>query len=221
MRIDILTIFPEIFDLYFQYSLIKKAVDKKIIKIKTHNLRDFSNDKRKTVDDKPFGGGRGMVLKVEPIKKAVNLLTKNKRQKTKIILFSPRGKQFNQKMATNFSKLDKIIMVCGRYEAIDERIKKYVADEVVSIGDFVLMGGELPAIMAIEAISRLIPGVIGKPEMLKQRITKTKGFIEYPQYTRPEIVEIKGKKRKVPKILLSGDHKKIDVWRAKRSKVIG
>jgi tRNA (guanine37-N1)-methyltransferase len=221
MIFDIITLFPEIFETYLKQSLIGKAQKNKIVKINTFNLRDFTSDKHKTVDDKAFGGGRGMVLKVGPIYKAVQFLKKKKRGKTKVILFTPRGKKFNQKMATRFSKLDELILISGRYEGVDERIAKHIVDEEVSIGDYVLMGGDLPALVLVEAVSRLIPKVIGKPELLKERITKNKGFIEYPQYTRPEVFSSKkGIAWKIPKILLSGDHKKIEDWRKKHSKII-
>jgi len=225
MNIDIITIFPEIFDFYLGQSLISKAQKKGVLKIKAHQLRDFTNDKHNSVDDKPFGGGRGMVLKFEPLYKAIQTLTNNKKRitnnKRKVILFSPRGKKFTQKMATNWAKQSQLIFICGRYEAIDERVAKNLATDVVSIGDYVLMGGELPALVAIEAVARLLPGAIGNSEsLLGERITKTGGFIEYPQYTRPEVVEIKGKKARVPKVLLSGNHKKIDEWREKNSKII-
>jgi tRNA (guanine37-N1)-methyltransferase len=221
MIFDIITLFPEIFETYLKQSLIGKAQKNKIVKINTFNLRNFTSDKHKTVDDKAFGGGRGMVLKVGPIYKVVQSLKKKKRGKTKVILFTPRGKKFNQKMATRFSKLDELILISGRYEGVDERIAKHIVDEEVSIGDYVLMGGDLPALVLIEAVSRLIPKVIGKPELLKERITKNKGFIEYPQYTRPEVFSSKkGISWKVPKILLSGDHKKIEDWRKKNSKII-
>ncbi len=221
MIFDIITLFPEIFETYLKQSLIGKAQENKIVKVNTFNLRDFTSDKHKTVDDKAFGGGRGMVLKVEPIYKAVQALKKKKQGKTRVILFSPRGKKFNQKMATRFSKLDKLILISGRYEGIDERITKHIVDEEISIGDYVLMGGDLPALVLIETVSRLIPNVIGKPKLLKERITKEKGFIEYPQYTRPEIFSPKkGVSWKIPKVLLSGDHKKIENWRKKHSKII-
>jgi len=221
MIFDIITLFPEIFETYLKQSLIGKAQENKIVKVNTFNLRDFTSDKHKTVDDKAFGGGRGMVLKVEPIYKAVQALKKKKQGKTRVILFSPRGKKFNQKMATRFSKLNKLILISGRYEGIDERITKHIVDEEISIGDYVLMGGDLPALVLIETVSRLIPNVIGKPKLLKERITKDKGFIEYPQYTRPEIFSPKkGVSWKIPKVLLSGDHKKIENWRKKHSKII-
>ncbi len=217
---DIITIFPEIFNSYIQESLIKKAQDKRKIKIRIHNLRDWAKDKHQTVDDRPFGGGIGMVLKVEPIYKAVKKIKKAK-ARSKIILFTPRGKQFNQKIAYQLSKLNQIIMICGRYDGVDERVAKKMADIELSVGPYDLMGGEIPAMIIVETISRLIPGVLGKKQLLKQRITKEKGFIEYPQYTRPEVFEpIKGKKWKVPKVLLSGHHKKIKEWRKKHQKII-
>jgi len=221
MIFDIITLFPEVFETYLQESLIGKAQKNKIIKINVLNIRDFASDKHKTVDDKAFGGGRGMVLKVEPIYKAIQSLKKKKEKKTKVILFTPRGKKFNQKMATRFSKLDRLILISGRYEGVDERIAKHIVDEEISIGDYVLMGGDLPALVLIETVSRLVPNVIGKPELLKQRITKDKGFIEYPQYTRPEVFSPKkGMSWRIPKVLLRGDHKKIEDWRKKHSKII-
>ena len=223
MQFDIITIFPKIFKNYFNESIIKKAQNRGLLKINIHNLRDFSNDKRKRVDARPFGGEIGMVLKVEPIFKAVSSLTKIKKtnKKKKVILFTPRGKKFNQKLAYQFSKLDQLILICGRYEGVDERVAKHIADIELSVGNYDLMGGELPAMLLIETVSRLVPGVLGKPELLKQRITKEKGFIEYPQYTRPEIFETPdNKKWKVPKVLISGNHKKIAEWRKKHQKII-
>jgi len=212
MQFDIITIFPNIFDSYLKESLIKKAIDKKLLKINVHNLRDFASDARKTVDDRPYGGGLGMVLMVEPIAKA---LKKIKKKNSKVILFTPRGKTFNQKKAFQLKKYDQIIFICGRYEGVDERVKKLV-DEEISIGEYDLMGGELPALIVIETMARLIPNVIGKKELLNERLTKSGGFIEYPQYTRPETFN----KLKVPKVLLSGNHKEIGEWRDKRKKVI-
>ena len=228
LQFDVITIFPEIFDSYLKESFIKRAQQKKLIKINIHNLRRWTKDRHKTVDDRPFGGGLGMVLKIEPIYRAVqSLKSKIKNQKSKIILFTPRGKKFNQKTAYQLSKLNQIIMICGRYEGVDERVAKYIADEQISIGDYDLMGGELPSLVVIETVSRLIPGVLGKPQLLKERITKEKGFIEYPQYTRPPKFYPKGKFRrarpkvwKVPEVLLSGNHKKIAEWRKKHQKVI-
>ncbi len=224
MKFDIITIFPEIFASWSKESLIARAQKKKLLKIKAHNLRKWAKDRHKTVDDRPFGGGLGMVLKVEPIFKAVQKLKGRSRtpSKRKVILFTPRGKKFNQKMAYKFSKLEQMILICGRYEGVDERVAKHIADEKVSIGDYDLMGGEVAAMIVMETVARLIPGVIGKPQLLKERITKSRGFIEYPQYTRPEVFDPgKGKKKwRAPKVLLSGHHKKIDARRQKLGKVI-
>jgi tRNA (guanine37-N1)-methyltransferase len=215
MRFDIITIFPHILDSYFNESLIKKAWKKGIIKIEVHNLRDFANDKHRKVDDSPYGGGPGMVLKFEPIYKAVQSLrskVKGQRSKVRVILFSLRGKKFDQKEAHRFSKYDQLIFICGRYEGVDERVAKYVADEELSIGDYILSGGELPAAVVIEAVARLIPGVLSKKESLEE----IKG--SYPVYTKPEAIRLKVKGQrsrviKVPKALLSGNHKKIVEWR--------
>jgi tRNA (guanine37-N1)-methyltransferase len=230
IKFDVITIFPEMFSSYLKESLISRAQERKFIKVNLHNLRKWTNDNHKTVDDRPFGGGLGMVLKVEPIYKAVKELTKDKKaaasakasaSRRKVILFTPRGKKFNQQMAYKLSKLDQIIFICGRYEGVDERVAQKIADMEVSIGEYDLMGGELPAMICIETISRLVPGVLGKPQLLKERISKTGGFLEYAQYTRPEIFEPqKGKKWKVPPVLLSGDHKKIDEWKKLHGKVI-
>jgi len=224
MNFNIITIFPNIFDSYLDETFIKKAQEKKLIKVNLHNLRDFAEkDKKGRVDDRPYGGGLGMVLQVEPIYKAVEKIkSKNKTKKTRTIVFTPRGKPFNQKKASDLlKKYDNLILICGRYEGIDERVNVKVADEELSIGEYDLMGGELPAMIVIEAISRLIPNVLGRPEFLKTRQTKTGGFIEYPQYTRPEVFEPKkGIKWKVPKTLTSGHQKNIDNWRKEKGKVI-
>jgi tRNA (guanine37-N1)-methyltransferase len=220
LKFDIITIFPEIFDSYLKESFVKKAQLKKLVSIKIHNLRDFTRDRHKTVDDRPFGGGLGMVFKVEPIYKAVKKIKKGK--KAKVILFTPRGKSFNQKTAYQLSKLNQIIMICGRYEGVDERVAKNIADMELSIGDYDLLGGELPAMVVMETTVRLMPGVVGKPQFLQERITKSKGFIEYPQYTRPEIFKPKGgRKWKVPEVLISGNHKEIENWRKKQAKEVG
>lgn len=220
IKFDIITILPGIFDSYLKESLIARAIKKKIIEINVCNLRKWTIDNHKTVDDRPFGGGLGMVMKVEPIFKAVKELKKTK--KTKVILFSPRGRKFNQKTAYQLSKLDQVILICGRYEGVDERVAKNIADMELSIGDFVLMGGEIPAMAVVETVARLAPGVISKSQLLKERITKEKDFMEYAQYTRPEVFSPKkGTDWKVPKVLLSGDHKKIEEWRKKHGKAIG
>jgi len=217
LKFDIITIFPKIFDSYLKESLMARAQKKRLIKINVHNLRKWSKDRHKTVDDRPFGGGLGMVMKIEPLFKAIKFVrSRTSNNKTRVILFTPRGKKFNQKTAYRFSKLDHLILICGRYEGVDERVAQHLVDEQISIGDYDLMGGELPAMIVIETIARLIPGVLGKPQLLKERITKNKGFIEYEQYTRPEIF----KKWRVPKVLLSGNHKKIAAWRKAHQKII-
>jgi tRNA (guanine37-N1)-methyltransferase len=233
MRFDIITIFPKIFDSYFNESILKRAQEKKLITIKTYDLRQFTTDKHKKVDDKPFGGGPGMVLMIEPIFHAVQSLkikSQKSNLKSRVILFSTRGKKLDAKTAKRLSKYDQLILICGRYEGVDERVAEHIADEEISVGDFVLSGGELPAMMLVEAVSRFIPGVLGKHESLEE----VKG--SYPVYTRPEVFISGGKaqraKRKgqrtnakrfvisatqrewnVPKVLLSGNHKKIAEWR--------
>lgn len=202
MKFDIITIFPKMFDCYFSESIIKRAQEKRLIKITAHDLRKYATDKHKKVDEKPYGGGPGMVLKVEPIYKAVADL-KKKGKKTRVILFSTRGKKFDAKIAKRLSKYNQLILICGRYEGVDERVAKYIADEEISIGDYVLSGGELAAMVLVDSVSRQIPGVLGKIESLEE----IKG--SYPAYTRPENF----KNWKVPKVLLSGHHQKIAKWR--------
>jgi len=227
MRFEIITIFSNIFKSYFSESIIQRAQKKGLIKINIHNLRDYTNDKYHRVDDSPYGGGPGMVMMAEPIYKAVKKI-KNQKSKIKIkervILFSPKGKKFDQKMAQRFSKLDKLIMICGRYEGVDERVAQYIVDEEVSIGDYVLTGGEIPAMIVVDAITRLIPGVIAKESLKeesfsfkKEKLLREENY-EYPQYTRPETILINKRKRSVPPVLLSGNHKKIEEWRKKDKK---
>jgi len=231
MAFDIITIFPDCFDSYFNTSLLKKAQEKGIIKIKVHNLRNWANDKRRTVDDSPYGGGPGMLMKVEPIFRAVDDILPirnyqgrgkvNKNKKTKIILFSAKGKPYDQKAAERLSKMSRLIMICGRYEGVDERVAKYIADEEISLGPYVLSGGEIGAMILVESISRLLPGVIGKEESLKEESFSQNFILEYPQYTRPpKFYPLKNKNISwnVPKILLSGHHQKIEEFKRKRGK---
>jgi tRNA (guanine37-N1)-methyltransferase len=224
MKFNVITIFPKLFDSFLQESLIKKSIDKKLINFDIINLRDFTINKHKTVDDTPYGGGAGMVMKIEPIYKALKKVQgrKKKSAKRRVVLLTPAGKQFDQKMAERFSKLDEITFVCGRYEGVDSRIDNFI-DEKVSIGPYVLNGGEVATQAIVEATFRLIPGVVGNKESIKEETFsfKKNGELvtqEYPHYTRPEIFEVKDKKYKVPKVLLSGDHKKIKEWREKKSK---
>lgn len=213
MNFDIITIFPSVFKPYFSESIIKRAQEKKLVKINVHNLRDYTKDKHKTIDDRPYGGGPGMIFKVEPIYKAVQKIRK-KRKKVRVILLSAKGRPFNQKMAQRLSRFDQLILICGRYEGVDERVAKYIADEEISIGGYVITGGELGAMIVVDAVSRLTPGVLGKKESLIEESFSKKGYLEYPQYTRPE----KFKNRKAPAVLLSGNHQKIEDWKKKYSK---
>lgn len=214
MRFDVITIFPSIIESYMKEGVIGKAVQKGVISVQAHNLRDWTRDRHKTVDARPFGGGPGMVMKIEPIYEAVSDLrptTNDQRPKTRILLTSARGKKFTQKKAQELSKLDQIIIICGRYEGVDERVAKYIADESFSLGNFVLSGGELAALTLIDATARLVPGVLGNQESPENPL--------FPQYTRPEVFTTKeGKKLKVPKLLVTGHHKNIEEWKRKTSK---
>lgn len=218
MRFDIITIFPESLSGYFNASILGRAQKNKKIEIKLHNLRGFAGDKHKKTDDKTFGGGPGMVLKVEPIIKAVDFIFKRKakNKKTKIVLFSPSGKMFVQKTAKDWArKYDNIVLICGRYEGVDARVKTILKAEEISVGDCILTGGELPSAFVVDAISRQIAGVLGKEDSLEEK----RGISGFPVYTKPEIFEYKGKKYKTPEVLLSGHHKKIEDWRKKNSAI--
>lgn len=218
MKFNILTLFPDLIHDYAQASILGRGQKNGQIEIMAHNFRDFTLDKQHHVDDKPYGGGAGMVLQVEPIYRCLENLglvkggKKIKQSKTKIIIMDPDGKKFDQNIAKQFSSLENLVIICGRYEGFDERIYKFV-DEKISVGDYVLAGGELPALTITEATARLIPGVLGNQESLTEE-TFVEGVMEYPQYTRPE--NFMG--LKVPTVLLSGDHKKIGEWRKKNTK---
>jgi len=209
MKIDILTLFPKMFKGPFDESIIKRAQKKGLIEIQTHDLRKWTKDKRKTVDDRPFGGGTGMILMVEPIYKALRDL---KNKNSKVILMDPRGRTFNQKIAGNLAKEKHLIFICGHYEGVDERVKKHLVDEEISIGDYVLTGGELPAMIIIDTLIRQIPGVLIKPEASSKE-SFSENLLEYPQYTRP--ANFKG--WKIPEVLLSGNHRQIAEWRKKKA----
>jgi tRNA (guanine37-N1)-methyltransferase len=213
MKFNILTIFPEILDSYFNESILKRANEAGLIKIQTHDIRDFAEGKHRQVDDTPYGGGPGMVLMVEPIYKCLKSVKRQK--KSKVIMLDPAGRQFDQKMAKEFSELDQLIFICGRYEGIDARVDNLI-DEKVSIGPYVLSGGELPAAVIIEATSRLLPGVLGKIESTEYETFsgEKSDVVEYPQYTKPEEFN----NWKVPDILLSGNHAEIDKWRKRNKK---
>jgi len=231
IRIDILTLFPELIDAYANEGMMKRAQEKKIAKISAYQIRNFATGKHHKVDDRPFGGGAGMVMKVEPIFYALKTIkAKPKTARSKIILLSPRGTPFDQRMAERLSKLDRLVLLCGRYEGVDERVSKYLIDEEVSVGSFILTGGELGALMITDAVTRLLPGVLGNDESAahetfsgpekksKLNISNQASYLEHPHYTRPEIFSPNARlKWVVPKILLSGDHKKIKAWREKES----
>jgi tRNA (guanine37-N1)-methyltransferase len=224
MKFDIITIFPEAFLSYFATSILKRAQKQKLITIEVHNLRKWTSDRHKTVDDKPYGGGAGMVMKIEPIYRAVQALkSKIKKQKSKrpyVILFSAKGRVLNQAMVRKLARKKRLILICGHYEGVDERVVRYIADEEISVGEYVLTGGEIPAMVVVDAVSRLIPGVLGKKESLKEESFIRPGWREYPQYTRPETFKPKGKKKAwmVPQVLLSGNHKEIKAWREGRTR---
>lgn len=221
IKFKLLTIFPEILDSYLNESIIKRAQDKKIIKIEKYNLRDWTHDNHRTVDDAPYGGGAGMLMKIEPLYAALKDIKKKNRtasQKRKIILLSASGKTWNQKLARQYTKLNEIILVCGRYEGVDARIKKFI-DAEISIGDYVLTGGELPALVMIDSITRLLPGVLGNADSIKEESHSEENVLEYPQYTRPAVFEAGTKKYRVPKVLLAGNHAKIKAWREKQQKI--
>jgi len=211
MKIDVLTLFPEMFKGPFDESILKRAQDDGKVKIQIYNLRDWATDKRKTVDGKPYGGGPGMVMKVDVIDKAVqDLKAKQKEGKTRVVLMDTKGPLYNQKKAKELSKLDHLILIAGHYEGVDHRVHEQVVDEVISVGEYVLTGGEIPIMVVVDSVIRLLPEVLGNSESLEEESYDNQGEIEYPQYTRPE--EYKG--WKVPKILLSGNHAKIKTWRA-------
>lgn len=248
-QFEIITLFPKVFKNYFQTSIIKRAQQKGLVKINIYNLRDWTTDKHKTVDDKPYGGGPGMIIKADIIYKALltfkksklqnpnfKQISKFKTQNSKTILLSPAGKQFNQKLAYRYSKLNRLILICGHYEGVDARVEKFV-DEKISVGPYVLTGGELPAMIVVDAVTRLMPGVIKKESLqeesflfekyfsnqnkFKNQNSEFRIFTEYPQFTRPVALTIKNKSGKlktlkVPKVLLSGNHKKIQEWRFRK-----
>lgn len=213
MIIDIITIFPEVFQPYINESILKIAQEKGKLKIRLRNLRDYTLDKHRKVDDRPFGGGPGMVMTAEPIFRAAEKIRgAGGRGTTKTILLCPQGKLLNQELAQRLSKLKHLILICGRYEGVDERVRKRLADEEISIGDYILTGGELPAMVLVDTVVRLIPGVLGHKDSIRDE-SFSANLLEYPQYSRP--ADFKG--MKVPEILLSGNHKKIAEWRKKQA----
>ena len=223
MKIDILTIFPQMFESYFSESILKRAQTVGLLHIKTHDLRKYSKNKHQKVDDRPFGGGAGMLMQIQPFFDALKKIRPRKTKKSRVIMLSAKGKTFSHadavRLATNYNHL---IFLCGRYEGIDERVADNLVDEEISIGNYVLTGGELPTMVITDAVARHIPGVLGDAESLTNESHTEEGLTEYPQYTRPESFIPNPKKPietwDVPSILLSGDHKKIAAWRAEQQK---
>ncbi|VFC52068.1 transfer RNA (guanine-N(1)-)-methyltransferase (M1G-methyltransferase) (tRNA [GM37] methyltransferase) [Clostridioides difficile] len=208
-----MTLFPEIFNSYMDESIMKRAVEKGIIEVHIYNIRDFSNNKHKKVDDYPFGGGAGMVMTPQPIYDTYkHIITTHNINNPSVIYLTPKGKVYNQSIAKQMSLKEDIILLCGHYEGIDERIIDLIVTDEISIGDYVLTGGELPALIMIDSISRLIPGVLNQEESFEEESFKD-NLLEYPHYTRPRDFE----GLKVPEVLLSGNHKKIDEWRREES----
>jgi tRNA (guanine37-N1)-methyltransferase len=213
MRIDILTLFPEMFEKLFDYSIIGRARECNVVQIKIHNIRDYAHDRHSIVDDYPYGGGAGMVMKPEPIFETVKAVKMESNiAGSSTILLSPKGRLFNQHIARELSSFDQLIFICGRYEGVDERVTEHVATDEISIGDYVVSGGEIPAMVVVDGVIRLLPGAIGSEQSLNEESHEA-GLLEYPQYTRPP--EYQG--WKVPPVLLSGNHAEIAKWRRQQS----
>lgn len=214
MRIDVLTLFPGIFESFLRESLIGKALEKKLFQVRVVDIREFTADKHRTADDRPFGGGPGMLLLPEPLAGAIEFAKKDgsEGEKQQVVMLTPSGLPFNQDKAEEFTRTDHLILICGRYEGVDARIIKSLVDEEISLGDFVLSGGEVPAMAVIESVTRLLPGVLGTFESVAEE-TFSDGLLEYPQYTRPR--EFQG--MAVPDVLLSGNHEEIRKWRRAQS----
>ena len=213
MRIDVLTLFPEMFQVPLSFGIFKRAIDNRLVCINLHNIRDYTHDKHNTADDYPYGGGAGMVLKPEPIFEATESIKSDIRLKEAIseppiILLTPQGRPFSQQIAQELSGFSHLILICGHYEGVDERVREHLATDEISIGDYVLTGGELPAMVIIDAVVRLLPGVLGS-EASPLDDSHASGLLEYPQYTRPAVYG----GWSVPEVLLSGDHARIAKWR--------
>lgn len=212
MKIDVLTLFPEMFSGVFGHSILKKATENNAVHYNVVNFRDYADNKHQTVDDYPYGGGAGMVLKPQPIFDAVADLREKAQSSPRVILLCPQGERYNQKKAEELAELDHLIFICGHYEGYDERIREHVVTDEISIGDFVLTGGELGAMVIIDSVVRLLPGVLGNEESHRRDSFST-GLLEHPHYTRPS--DFRG--MKVPDVLVSGNHRLIDEWRTKES----
>ncbi len=212
MRFDIITIFPEIFREVFDFGIIRRARESRIIETSVHDLRDFTFDRHHQTDDRPFGGGAGMVMKPEPLFRAVEFVTHRDGERSLVALLSPQGRLFDQAMAERLSSLDQVVLICGRYEGVDERVVERMIEEEISIGDYVLSGGEIPAMVIIDAVTRLLPGALGCEESA-QKESFTGGLLDHPHYTRP--AEYRG--MKAPDVLTSGNHARIEEWRRQKA----
>ena len=211
IKFDILSVFPEMFESALNHSILKRAREKGMVEINLHNIRDYAEDKHRMTDDTPYGGGGGMVMKVEPIDRALASIVPS-RDNTLVVLLTPQGETLNQRIAEEMSRYFQIVLICGRYEGVDERVREHLTDREISIGDFVLTGGELSAMVVVDAVARLLPGVLGNYDSASYD-SFSSGLLEYPHYTRP------GSYRdwQVPEVLLSGNHSKIESWRRKES----
>jgi tRNA (guanine37-N1)-methyltransferase len=210
MRFDIITIFPEMFGSVFSKGVVKKALDKGLIEVHVHNLRDFTLDKHRQTDDRPFGGGQGMVLKPEPVFAAVEKIKQE--EEIPVYLLSPQGRKFDFRLAEELAQYPQLILICGRYEGVDERVIQHLVSGEISIGDYILTGGEPAAIVVVDGVSRFVPQVVGNVDSIK-RDSFYEGLLEFPQYTRPR--NFRG--MEVPEVLFSGDHSKIEFWRRRKS----
>jgi len=217
VRIDILTLFPQMFECMFGAGIFKRAIDRELVSVNIHNMRDCTYDKHHTVDDYAYGGGAGMILKPEPIFEAVESIKSDMSPEQggdalPVILLTPQGRLFSQKVAVELSKYSRLVLICGRYEGVDERVREHLVTDEISIGDYVLSGGELAAMVIVDAVVRLLPGVLGSEDSLKDE-SHVSGLLEYPQYTRPAVY----KGWAVPEVLLSGDHAQVAKWRREQA----
>ncbi len=214
MRFDILTLFPQMFDSYMQQSILKKAIDNGLVQIETWDFREWSKEPRGSVDDKPYGGGPGMLIGCQPVYDCVEAVQQEGEKPGTLIMLTPQGKKLNQNLVNELSQHDRLLLLCGRYEGFDDRIRHGLKPMEISVGDFVANGGEVPSMLIIDTVIRMIPGVLGDETSSKYDSFADSGMLEYPQYTRPR--DFQG--MKVPEVLLSGNHKKIDTWRKKNLK---
>lgn len=212
MRIDVLTTFPEVIECGVDYSIVKRARDKGILDARVHDLRDYTHDRHRSTDDEPFGHGVGMIMKPEPIFEAVEEIIAGAGGRPDVVMMTPQGRKFSQDVARELAAREHMIIICGHYEGVDERVREHLVSDEISIGDYVLTGGELPALVVIDAVTRLLPGALGAEEAAEQE-SFAGGLLEYPHYTRP--AEFRG--WRVPDVLLSGHHAEIDKWRRKQS----